>query len=139
MKQASVSNNAFVISADVLIAAFSSNNKNKKAATKILEKGIENNAFITEPDLIAFISHVIKKKSAIDLKHLIEDIQLVFRTLTPSNNAIVGATSLVKSKKLDYNTALLIEIMKENNISVIYSFNLKSINGLNVKRAYTRK
>lgn len=139
MKQASATNNAFVISADVLIAAFSGNNKNKKAATKILEKGIENNAYITEPDLIAFISHMTKKKSSIDLKHLIKDLQLVFKIQKQSNNAIVGAISLAKSKKLDYNVALLLEILKENNLSVVYSFGLKPVVGVKVKRTYTGK
>ncbi len=130
---------SFVISADVLIAAFSGNNRNKKVAIVILEKGLENNAYITEPDLIAFISHMAKKKPANELKCLVEDIQLVYKMLVPSTNAIVGAISLMINKKIAYNEALLVEIMKENNLFVVYSFNLRPLAGLKVKRKYTGK
>lgn len=125
---------AFVISEDVLIAAFSDNNRNKKAATEILEKGIDDNAFITEPDLMAFISYMIKKKSIVDLKLLVEDIQSVYKILKPSNNAIVEAISFTENKKTNYNAALLIEIMRENNLSVVYSFSLRPVIGFKVKR-----
>lgn len=130
---------SFVISADVLIAAFSGNNRNKKVAIVILEKGLENNAYITEPDLIAFISHMAKKKPANELKCLVEDIQLVYKILVPSTNAVVGAISLIINKKIAYNEALLVEIMKENNLFVVYSFNLRPLAGLKVKRKYTGK
>ena len=132
-------NSSFVISADVLIAAFSGNNKNKNAATLILDKGMNNSAYITEPDLIAFISHMAKKKPANELKYLVEDIQLVYKILVPSTNAIVGAISLMINQKIAYNEALLVEIMKENNLFVVYSFNLRPLAGLKVKRKYTGK
>jgi predicted nucleic acid-binding protein len=134
-----IQTSAFVISTDVLIAAFSDNNRNKKAATAILEKGIENNAFITEPDLIAFISYMVKQKSFVDLKLLVEDIQSVYKILKPSANAIVNAVFFAANKKTDYSAALLIEIMKENNLSVVYSFSLRPAIGFKVKRTCSHK
>jgi hypothetical protein len=63
----------------------------------------------------------------------------VYKILVPSTNAIVGAISLMINKKIAYNEALLVEIMKENNLFVVYSFNLRPLAGLKVKRKYTGK
>jgi len=129
------SNNSFLISADVLISAFSPNKRNKNAAIIILEKGIKNKACIVESDFLEFISVIIQKKYVGDIKTLVEDLQAVYKIIKPSNKAIVGAISVAKNKKKDYNVALLIEMMKENNLSVIYSFGLKPVTGFKVKRA----
>lgn len=125
---------SFFISADILVTAFSRTKIKTKGAISVLERGILNNAYISSESLIEFIEIMNKNHYPIEyIQDIVKDLQIVYKIAYPASKTIFGATELSKIHKLNYKEALLIQLMFENNCSILYTNNFKLNKRLGIK------
>lgn len=131
----------FLIDTNVLIYAYEKENTERKnKAFSIIEKCYKKEIFLALTNqIIAEFSFVAIKKLKMDqkeVKKIIEDIISFehFKKINYSDKTIISALQISEENKMSFWDSLIVATMLENQISNIYTENIKDfkISSLNV-------
>lgn len=137
-------NNNFFIGADILTCAFSKiqNQKKKEIAILVLEEGMSNNGYISQQSLIEFVKKIKNKDNSTELLEIIKDLKSVYKIVQLSMLNIGEAVELSQQNHITIEEAIIVQTMKETNVSLIYTEDIKQINrvlGIQAKNPYVDK
>ncbi|MEI8364365.1 MAG: hypothetical protein WCF78_02825 [archaeon] len=129
-----------LINTDVLIAAYTNNDKDRKESARnlILKLYNEHKACISIQNLEEYANITRGKLKISDKEKLKEDlinIQNMFEIIHYNQSTVSDALSLSFEKNINFYDALLLQNMLDNNITTIYTFNendFKKIKGIKV-------